>query len=46
MPKFIPCAYPYYISVFVILGAFILFSILFLYGKEKAERKKMNNYLN
>ncbi len=34
-PRFIPCAYPYYVSVFVILGAFILFSILFLYGKEK-----------
>ena len=34
-PRFIPCAYPYYVSVFVILGSFILFSILFLYGKEK-----------
>ena len=39
-PRFIPCAYPYYISVFIILGAFILFSILFLYGKEKEKRKK------
>ena len=34
-PRFIPCAYPYYVSVFVILGSSILFSILFLYGKEK-----------
>ena len=34
-PRFIPCAYPYYVSVFVISGSFILFSILFLYGKEK-----------
>ena len=39
-PRFIPCAYPYYVSVFVILGAFILFSVLFLYGKEKERRKK------
>ena len=39
-PRFIPCAYPYYTSVFVILGSFILFSILFLYGKEKEEKKK------
>ena len=36
-PRFIPCAYPYYTSVFVILGSFILFSILFLYGKEKVK---------
>ena len=39
-PRFIPCAYPYYVSVFVILGSFILFSILFLYGKEKEGKKK------
>ena len=39
-PRFIPCAYPYQVSVFVILGSFILFSILFLYGKEKDEKKK------
>ena len=38
-PRFIPCAYPYYVSVFVILGAFILFSILFLYGKEDVKAK-------
>ena len=38
-PRFIPCAYPYYVSVFVILGAFILFSILFLYGKEDLKTK-------
>jgi len=38
-PRFIPCAYPYYVSVFVILGAFILFSILFLYGKEKEKKE-------
>ena len=38
-PRFIPCAYPYYTSVFVILGSFILFSILFLYGKEKVKVK-------
>jgi len=38
-PRFIPCAYPYYVSVFVILGAFILFSILFLYGKENVKTK-------
>ena len=38
-PRFIPCAYPYYLSVFVILGAFILFSILFLYGKETIKKK-------
>ena len=38
-PRFIPCAYPYYLSVFVILGAFILFSILFLYGKENVKSK-------
>ena len=38
-PRFIPCAYPYYVSVFVILGAFILFSILFLYGKESVKPK-------
>ena len=38
-PRFIPCAYPYYVSVFVILGAFILFSILFLYGKEDLKPK-------
>ena len=34
-PRFLPCAYPYYTSVFVILGSSILFSVLFLYGKEK-----------
>jgi oligosaccharyltransferase complex subunit beta len=39
-PRFIPCAYPYYISVFVILGGFILFSILFLYGKEQEGKPK------
>ena len=33
-PRFLPCAYPYYTAVFVILGSSILFSILFLYGKE------------
>ena len=38
-PRFIPCAYPYYVSVFVILGSSILFSILFLYGKEKIKEK-------
>ena len=38
-PRFIPCAYPYYVSVFVILGSFILFSILFLYGKESVKQK-------
>ena len=38
-PRFIPCAYPYYLSVFVILGAFIIFSILFLYGKETIKQK-------
>ena len=38
-PRFIPCAYPYYLSVFVVLGAFIIFSILFLYGKEVAKPK-------
>ena len=38
-PRFIPCAYPYYLSVFVILGAFIIFSILFLYGKESNKQK-------
>ena len=38
-PRFIPCAYPYYLSVFVILGAFIIFSILFLYGKESVKQK-------
>ena len=39
-PRFIPCAYPYYLSVFVILGAFIIFSILFLYGKENIKQKE------
>ena len=38
-PRFIPCAYPYYVSVFVILGSFIIFSILFLYGKENIKNK-------
>jgi oligosaccharyltransferase complex subunit beta len=38
-PRFIPCAYPYYLSVFVILGAFIIFSLLFLYGKESINQK-------
>ena len=35
--RFLPCAYPYYLSVFTVLGSFILFSILFLYGKKKEE---------
>ena len=35
--RFLPCAYPYYISVFAVLGSFVLFSILFLYGKKKDE---------
>jgi oligosaccharyltransferase complex subunit beta len=38
-PRFLPCAYPYYLSVFVMLGVFILFSILFLYGKESEKNK-------
>ena len=38
-PRFLPCAYPYYVSVFVMLGTFVLFSILFLYGKEKDKDK-------
>ena len=38
-PRFIPCAYPYYLSVFIILGAFIIFSVLFLYGKETIKQK-------
>ena len=35
--RFLPCAYPYYLSVFTVLGSFVLFSILFLYGKKKEE---------
>ena len=38
-PRFLPCAYPYYLSVFVMLGVFILFSILFLYEKESEKNK-------
>ena len=36
-PRFLPCAYPYYLSVFVSMISFIIFSILFLYGKEKVQ---------
>lgn len=35
--RFLPCAYPYYLSVFVMLLAFVVFSLLFLYGKNKEE---------
>ncbi len=36
--RFLPCAYPYYTAVFIILGAFVLFSILFLYGEKKEDK--------
>ncbi|MCQ2815810.1 MAG: dolichyl-diphosphooligosaccharide--protein glycosyltransferase subunit [archaeon] len=32
-PRFLPCAYPYYLSVFISMFSFILFSVLFIYGK-------------
>lgn len=38
-PRFLPCAYPYYLSVFVSMGSFILFSILFLYGKNSRKEE-------
>lgn len=34
-PRFLPCAYPYYVTVFMSLFGFVLFTLLFLYGKEK-----------
>ena len=29
--RFLPCAYPYYLSVFTVLGSFILFSIFIIF---------------
>lgn len=34
-PRFLPTAYPYYISVFSLLFGFVVISITFLYGKNK-----------
>ena len=31
--RFLPCAYPYYTSVFASIGGFLIFSFLFLYHK-------------
>lgn len=33
--RFIPTAYPYYVSVFSVLFGFIIFAIVFLYGRNK-----------
>lgn len=32
--RFLPCAYPYYASVFASMGGFLIFSFYFLYHKE------------
>ena len=32
--RFLPCAYPYYSSVFASIGGFLVFSFLFLYHKD------------
>lgn len=32
-PRYLTCAFPYYLSVFVSMFSFIIFSILFVYGK-------------
>ncbi|KAL9642317.1 hypothetical protein ABK040_007315 [Willaertia magna] len=33
--RFIPAAYPYYLSVFVMMGAFVIFIIVFTFTKDK-----------
>ena len=33
--RFLPCAYPYYTAVFMLLLGFVVFSLFFLYGKDK-----------
>lgn len=38
--RFLPCAYPYYLSVFAVLGSFALFSILFLYGSNSEKKNE------
>jgi oligosaccharyltransferase complex subunit beta len=33
--RFLPTAYPYYLSVFVMLFGFVIFSVLFIFGRNK-----------
>jgi oligosaccharyltransferase complex subunit beta len=34
-PRFLPTAYPYYIGVFSVFFAFVIFSLVFVFGKNK-----------
>ena len=36
-PRFLPTAYPYYLSTFLVLFAFVVFSLVFLFGKNRKE---------
>jgi oligosaccharyltransferase complex subunit beta len=33
--RFLPTAYPYYVAVFTVLFGFVVFTVVFLYGRNK-----------
>jgi oligosaccharyltransferase complex subunit beta len=39
-PRFLPVAYPYYINLFSMMAGFLVFSLVFLYGKFAEEKVK------
>lgn len=42
-PRYLPAAYPYYVSVIVMFSAFLLFSAIFLFSKSRdSEKVKVN----
>jgi oligosaccharyltransferase complex subunit beta len=39
-PRFITAAYPYYFNIFSMMAAFFVFSVVFLFHREKQEKVK------